>query len=81
MKRSSPLPGETTTSDWGTGVLGCQCGRRQVIAFAVADNRSSEVQTSGALPGLEMAEVEEALARSQTEDDSTLMRWLMKTLQ
>jgi hypothetical protein len=38
------------------------------------------VQTSEVLPGLEIALVEEALRRSQTEDDSTLMRWLMETL-
>jgi Uma2 family endonuclease len=53
---------------------------QDVIAFAVADQRSGEVQTSGVLPGLEIALVEEALVRSQTEDDSTLMRWLMTTL-
>jgi hypothetical protein len=29
---------------------------------------------------LEMARVEEALRRSQTADDSTLMRWLMEAL-
>ncbi|RZM82153.1 Uma2 family endonuclease [Leptolyngbya iicbica] len=52
-----------------------------VIAFAVADQRSGEVQTSEVLPGLEIGLVEEALRRSQTADDSTLMRWLMETLQ
>lgn len=52
---------------------------RQVIAFAVADHRSGEIQTSEVLPGLEISRVEEALSRSQTEDDSTLMRWLMET--
>jgi Uma2 family endonuclease len=51
-----------------------------VIAFAMADQRGGEVQTSSVLPGLTMALVEEALRRSQTEDDSTLMRWLMETL-
>ncbi|MGF1524001.1 MAG: Uma2 family endonuclease [Leptolyngbyaceae cyanobacterium] len=53
---------------------------QDVIAFTIADQRSGEVQTSEVLPGLEMALVEEALHRSQTEDDSTLMRWLMDTL-
>jgi Uma2 family endonuclease len=53
---------------------------QDVIAFAVADQRSGEVQTSAVLPGLEMARVEEALRRSQTADDSTLMRWLMEAL-
>jgi Uma2 family endonuclease len=52
-----------------------------VIAFAVADQRSGEVQTSTVLPGLEMGLVEEALRRSTVEDDSTLMRWLMEQLQ
>ena len=51
-----------------------------VIAFAMADQRSGEVQTSAVLPGLEIGLVEEALRRSQTEDDSTLMRWLMEVL-
>jgi Uma2 family endonuclease len=54
---------------------------QDVIAFAIADQRSGEVQTSEVLPGLEIALVEEALRRSQTADDSTLMRWLMDTLQ
>ncbi|MBW4653286.1 MAG: Uma2 family endonuclease [Kaiparowitsia implicata GSE-PSE-MK54-09C] len=53
---------------------------QDVIAFAVADQRSGEVQTSGVLPGLEIALVEEALVRSQQEDDSVLMRWLMESL-
>jgi Uma2 family endonuclease len=53
---------------------------RQVVAFAVADNRSGEIQTSEILPGLEISLVEETLSRSQTEDDSALMRWLMETL-
>lgn len=54
---------------------------QDVIAFAVADRRSGEVQISEALSGLEVSLVEEALRRSQTADDSTLMRWLMDTLQ
>jgi len=51
-----------------------------VIAFAIADGRSGQIQTSEVLPELDMTLVEEALARSQTEDDSALMRWLMDTL-
>ena len=54
---------------------------RRVIAFAVEGNRSGEVAVSGVLPGLEIALVEEALRRSETEDDTALMRWLMETLQ
>ncbi|MGB3613601.1 MAG: Uma2 family endonuclease [Elainellaceae cyanobacterium] len=53
---------------------------REVIAFAIANNRSGEIQTSEVLPGLELTLVEEALQRSQTEDDSTLMRWLVEAL-
>jgi phosphomethylpyrimidine synthase len=53
---------------------------RQAIAFAVEGNRSGEVTVSGVLPGLEVALVEEALRRSETEDDTALMRWLMETL-
>jgi Uma2 family endonuclease len=54
---------------------------QDVIAFAIADRRSGEIQVSEVLPGLEMALVEAALQRSQTEDDSALMRWLMGTFQ
>ncbi|MGB3492060.1 MAG: Uma2 family endonuclease [Elainellaceae cyanobacterium] len=53
---------------------------RSLIAFAIANGRSGEVKTSEVLPGLDMALVEEALGRSQVENDSTLMRWLMDTL-
>lgn len=54
---------------------------RRVIAFSVVDRRSGEVAVSEVLPGLEMAVVMEALGRSQTEDDGTLMRWLMERFQ
>jgi Uma2 family endonuclease len=53
---------------------------RDVIAFSISEQRSGEIQTSEVLPGLEISLVEEALGRSQTEDDTTLMRWLMETL-
>ncbi|NCJ08548.1 Uma2 family endonuclease [Synechococcales cyanobacterium C] len=48
------------------------------IAFSVAAGRSGEIAVSEVLPGLQMAVVAEALGRSQTEDDSTLLRWLME---
>jgi Uma2 family endonuclease len=54
---------------------------RQVIAFEIAAGHSGEIQTSQVLPELTMALVAEALAKSQTEDDSALMRWLMETLE
>ncbi len=50
------------------------------IAFAVAAGRSGEIPVSEILPGLQIALVNEALGRSQTEDDTTLLRWLMTTL-
>lgn len=53
---------------------------KQVIAFSIANSRSGEIRTSEVLPGLEITLVEEALQRSQTEDDSALMRWLMDIL-
>jgi Uma2 family endonuclease len=53
---------------------------QKVIAFEVRDRHSGEISTSTVLPGLEIALVEEVLRRSQTEDDSTLLRWLMETL-
>lgn len=53
---------------------------RDVVAFAIAGNRSGQIQTSKVLPDLELALVKDALQRSQTKDDSALMRWLMETL-
>jgi Uma2 family endonuclease len=53
----------------------------EVIAFSVADGRSGQIQVSEVLPRLAIAQVEEALRRSQTEDDSVITRWLLQTLQ
>ena len=53
---------------------------QQVIAFSIAEGRSGHIQESEVLPGLKMSLVEEALVRSQTEDDSAITRWLMQTL-
>ena len=53
---------------------------QDVIAFAITDQRSGEITTSEVLPGLEINLVEAALHRSHTEDDSTLMRWVMDRL-
>ncbi|MCG9889866.1 MAG: Uma2 family endonuclease [Thermosynechococcaceae cyanobacterium MS004] len=52
----------------------------QVIAFAVADGGSRQIRESKVLPGLLMDVVEEALRRSQVEDDGTVNRWLLQTL-
>lgn len=50
-----------------------------VIAFEISEGRSGEVQESLVLPGLAIALVEEALKRSQTEDDGEINRWLLQT--
>jgi hypothetical protein len=44
------------------------------IAFSIADGRSGEIQELQVLPGLSIALVEEALQRSQTQDDGELNR-------
>ncbi|MGQ9870113.1 Uma2 family endonuclease [Leptodesmis sp.] len=51
----------------------------EVIAFEVFDGGSRQIQESKVLPGLAIATIEEALKRSQTEDDGTLNRWLLET--
>ncbi|MDB9528324.1 Uma2 family endonuclease [Oscillatoria sp. CS-180] len=53
---------------------------KRLFAFSIADGRSGQIQTSEVLPGLKLSFVEEALERSQTEDDVALIRWLMETL-
>jgi Uma2 family endonuclease len=50
---------------------------RKVIAFSIAERRSGEIQESQVLPGLSITVVEEALKRSQTEDDGEINRWLL----
>jgi Uma2 family endonuclease len=52
----------------------------EVIAFAVADGGSKQIRESKALPGLEIALIEEALKRSQTQDDGEVNRWLLQVL-
>jgi len=51
----------------------------EVIAFAIADGRSGRIRESEVLPGLATALVEEALKRSQTEDDRKINLWLLHT--
>ena len=51
----------------------------EVIAFAVFDGGSRQIQTSNVLPELQIATIEAALKRSQTEDDGTINRWLLET--
>lgn len=52
-----------------------------VIAFAVAEGGSRQIQVSQVLPGLTMKTVEEALQQSQTTDDTEVNRWLMQQFQ
>lgn len=50
----------------------------EVIAFEVADGGSKQIRESKVLPGLKIALIEEALKRSQTEDDGEINRWLLQ---
>jgi len=49
-----------------------------VIAFAIADGGSRQVQMSAVLPGPSISVIEETLRRSQTEDDGAVNRWLLQ---
>jgi Uma2 family endonuclease len=48
----------------------------KAIAFAVENGGSGEIRESRVLPGLAMDVVEEALRRSQSEDDGAVNQWL-----
>lgn len=50
----------------------------EVIAFNVNQGRSGRIYESQVLPGLKMSLIEEALKRSQAEDNSTINRWLIQ---
>jgi Uma2 family endonuclease len=52
---------------------------REVFAFAINGGGSGRIQDSRVLPGLEIRLVEEALNRSQTQDDGEINRWLIQT--
>jgi Uma2 family endonuclease len=49
-----------------------------VIAFEVADGGSRQIQVSAVLPNLPVSVIEEALRRSQAEDDGAVNRWLLQ---
>ena len=51
---------------------------REVFAFAINGGGSGRIQESRVLPGLEIRLVEEALNRSQTQDDGEINRWLIQ---
>ena len=50
----------------------------EVIAFEVADGGSKQIRQSQVLPGLPIALIEEALKRSQNQDDGEVNRWLLQ---
>jgi Uma2 family endonuclease len=52
-----------------------------VTAFAVADGGSRQIQVSQVLPDLAISTIEEALRRSQTEDNTEVNQWLMEQFQ
>jgi Uma2 family endonuclease len=52
---------------------------REVFAFAINGGGSGRIQESRVLAGLEISLVEEALNRSQTQDDGEINRWLIQT--
>ncbi|MEG5059982.1 Uma2 family endonuclease [Microcoleus sp. A2-C5] len=56
-----------------------RANRQEVFAFAINGGGSGRIQESRVLPGLEIALVEEALNRSQTQDDGEITRWLIQT--
>jgi Uma2 family endonuclease len=49
-----------------------------ILAFGMENRGSHEIKVSQVLPGLAMATIEEALHRSQTENDTDVSRWLMQ---
>ena len=55
-------------------------GAEQVTAFGISRGESSRIQSSQVLPGLGISLIEEALKRSQTEDDGAISRWLLATI-
>lgn len=52
----------------------------EVIAFEVANGGSKQIRESKVLPGLKISLIEEALKRSQTQDDGEVNRWLLEVL-
>lgn len=49
-----------------------------IIAFQIIERGSQEIQESQVLPALKIATIEEALKRSETEDDGQINRWLIQ---
>jgi Uma2 family endonuclease len=53
----------------------------EVFAFRIVDQGSNRIKRSLVLPGLEISTVEEALRKSEFEDDGAIARWLLKIFQ
>jgi Uma2 family endonuclease len=51
--------------------------KTRVIASALSRTSIKPIRVSNVLPGLDLVLVEEALQRSQTEDDGAIIRWLI----
>jgi hypothetical protein len=49
------------------------------LNYSVTERRSDQIQNSQVLLGFAIPLVEEALLRSQTEDDGAINRWLLAT--
>ncbi|NCJ06695.1 Uma2 family endonuclease [Synechococcales cyanobacterium C] len=52
----------------------------RVFAFSLSASEVTLIHDSQVLPGLAISTVEEALVRSQSEDDGAISRWLLATL-
>lgn len=53
----------------------------QIFAYAIADQGSHRIQESNVLPGLAIAQLEEALRRSRETDQSQVGAWLLNQFQ
>jgi Uma2 family endonuclease len=58
---------------WVVDVLGAA-----ILAFAIENQGSHQIQVSQVLPGLAISMIESALQRNQTQDDTEISRWLMQ---
>jgi hypothetical protein len=52
--------------------------RGTVVAFAIANGGSCQIQVSTVLAGLPIALIEAALQRGQTDNDGAINRWLLQ---
>jgi Uma2 family endonuclease len=52
-----------------------------ILAFAIADGGSLQIQISQVLSGLAMSTIEATLQQNKTMDDTGVSRWLMQQFQ